>query len=92
MTEIERKIKLGMKLQELHDEFCPDYEPDWDNDTAAKYYIFQNLVTNKFSVGSVYKFSYSASVWFPDMRIAYKICNMLNGEKNVRRNRKDQAI
>ena len=80
MTEIERKIKLGIRLQELHDEFCPDYVPDWENDVAAKYYIYQNPVTDRFTVGSVYKFSYSASVWFPDMRTAYKVCNILNGK------------
>ena len=78
MTDLRNKIEMGLKLQALHDEFCPDFEPDWENSGISKYYIYLNNVTNKYSVGFVYDFCYTASVWFPNMRVAYKACSILN--------------
>ncbi len=80
MTDIKNKIEMGMKLKALHDEFCPDFEPDWENNSTSKYYIYLNNITNKYAVGFVYDFCYASSVWFPDMRTAYKVCNILNGK------------
>ena len=80
MTDLKNKIEMGMKPQALHDEFCPHFEPDWENTTVLKFYIYLNNVTNRYSVGYVYDFCYAASVWFPDMRVAYKVCNILNNK------------
>ena len=80
MTDIKKKIEIGIKLQNLHDKLCPDYEPDWDNENTAKYYVYLNKITNKYAFDYEYSFTYSASVWFPNMRTANTVCNILNGK------------
>ncbi len=86
MMDLKNKIRIRLKLQALHDEFCPDFEPDWENNTVSKYYIYLNNVTNRYYVGVEYDFSRIASVWFPNMHIAYKVCNIMNGKSYTPRN------
>lgn len=28
--QVAKKIRLLLQLEQLHDQLCPDYEPDWD--------------------------------------------------------------
>ena len=37
--EVADKINFLLKLERLHDTYCPDYVPDWQ-DNARKYYVF----------------------------------------------------
>ena len=35
--QVARKIRLLLRLEQLHDQLCPDYEPDWDG--TAKFLV-----------------------------------------------------
>ena len=37
--EVADKIKFLLKLERLHDTFCPDYKPDWSDVSNAKWRV-----------------------------------------------------
>ena len=75
------KINLLLKLERLHDTFCPDYIPDWGNCWLPKYYIYQDKSTgNIWIYGAVSADSDAVQVYFPTEEIAQKVCDILNAE------------
>ena len=42
--EVADKIKFLLKLERLHDIYCPDYKPNWNNEWESKFYIFYKVV------------------------------------------------
>lgn len=49
--EVVDKINFLLKLERLHDIYCPDYVPDWQ-DNARKYYVFYGERDSTYSIGS----------------------------------------
>ena len=41
--EVADKINFLLKLERLHDIYCPDYKPNWNNEWESKFYIFYNI-------------------------------------------------
>lgn len=79
--EVASKINLLLKLERLHDTFCPDYVPDWGNRWLSKYYIYQDKsMGNIWIWGEVNTDSDAVQVYFPTEEIAQKVCNVLNAE------------
>lgn len=37
--QVAKKIRLLLQLEQLHDQLCPDYEPDWKDD-RLKFYVY----------------------------------------------------
>lgn len=35
--QVAKKMRLLLRLEQLHDQLCPDYEPDWNNDGELKF-------------------------------------------------------
>lgn len=78
--EVAEKIKMLLKLERLHDTFCPDYVPDFTDASKMKYYVFRNLKGTWLT--SFYDVSQDAiEVYFPTREIAQKVCDILNAEK-----------
>ena len=73
-------IKFLFKLQRFYDIYCPNYKPDWYDNTEHKYainfdhnlgyYVYFYVVTGENPI----------NVYFPTEEIAKKICNTLNEE------------
>lgn len=79
--EVADKINLLLKLERLHDTFCPDYVPDWGNCWLSKYYIYQDKsMGNIWICGAVSTESDAVQVYFPTEEIAQKVCDILNAE------------
>ena len=80
--EVADKINFLLKLERLHDTFCPDYKPDWDNNWKQKFYILFNNVKGIYL--STYTYSYSTdnytTVYFDSRETANKVCDVLNKE------------
>lgn len=80
--EVADKIKFLLKLERLHDTFCPDYKPDWDNNWMGKFYVLFNNVKGIYL--STYAYSYSMdnpiTVYFDSRETANKVCEILNKE------------
>ena len=80
--EVVDKINLLLKLERLHDTFCPDYVPDWNDKDKVKYYVFKNkfISISRWDIGYV-STSDISDVYFPTEEIAQKVCNILNAEE-----------
>ena len=78
--EVKSKIELLLKLERLHDTFCPDYKPDW-NDIYCECKYFVEFDTEKDSYDWNYSTAYNnGGVYFPSKDIALKVCDILNRE------------
>lgn len=78
--EVADKIKLLLKLERLHDIYCPYYKPDWDNPTEDKWRIYYNHNAKKWICGNYSTVSFPPESSFPTRDIAQKVCDILNEE------------
>lgn len=78
--EVADKINFLLKLERLHDTYCPGYVPDWSNDKDHKHYIYYDEKAKRWNFDSVTKMNV-ATVYFPTSKIAQKVCNILNEER-----------
>ena len=77
--EVAGKINLLLKLERLHDIYCPDYKPDWER-ADDKYYVVRDEQRKKYVFGSTIRWLEVACVFFPTREITQKVCNILNEE------------
>ena len=82
--QVARKMRLLLRLEQLHDMICPDYVPDWESD-EAKFYVYFSHIQNNWRV------SFSTAWWYPCMVVfdteknAQKAVEILNKELTSRR-------
>ena len=74
-TEVLEKINLLLKLERLHDIYCPNSE-------SGKYYISQNTESGRYCYGYIRNVpnKFPTSTMFPSEEIAQKVCDILNAE------------
>ena len=77
--EVLDKINLLLKLERLHDIYCPDYKPDWVR-ADDKHYALYDKQNNKYVCGSTIGWSEATNVFFPTKEIAQRVCDILNKE------------
>lgn len=77
--EVVDKINFLLKLERLHDTFCPDYVPDW-NDNEYKYFVFYDNRSKRYIVDVSGSREYKTDVLFATAEIAQKVCDILNTE------------
>jgi len=78
--EVLDKIELLLKLERLHDIYCPDYKPDWVR-ADDKHYALYDKQNNKYVCDSTTGWSEATTVFFPTEEIAQKVCDILNKER-----------
>ncbi len=79
--EVADKIKMLLKLERLHDIYCPDYVPDLNNTDYYKYCIYYDAFTKRWKYIN-YKCTINPiDVYFSTREIAQKVCDILNAEK-----------
>lgn len=78
--EVADKINFLLKLERLHDTFCPDYVPDSDDFSSIKYTIFYDYTEKIYEVICLNPMCHRTLVYFPSQEIAQKVCNILNKE------------
>ena len=47
--EAAKKMRLLLRLEQLHDQFCPDYVPDWKDD-RLKFYVYFDHEQGNFNI------------------------------------------
>ena len=77
--EVADKINFLLKLERLHDTFCPDYKPDWGKISKTKWGVAFN------SDQKVYKPYWTNTIdinitYFNSEETAEKVCSVLNKE------------
>lgn len=78
--EVADKINFLLKLERLHDTFCPDYKFDWeDKERECYWYVQINSGTKRYeALWSYYKVVTTA--YFDSRETAEKVCEILNKE------------
>lgn len=74
------KMKFLLKLERLHDIYCPDYVPNFTDKDELQYCVFYNYPTNKWEWAVGYNTETITDVYFPTGEIAEKVCDILNEE------------
>lgn len=85
--EVADKINFLLKLERLHDTFCPDYVSDWSDYDKYKYTVFYDYRNRSYCIGSYEGVEYKTSVYFATREIAQKVCDILNAELEEEGNR-----
>lgn len=78
--EVTDKIEFLLKLERLHDIYCPDYKPDWDNDWMGKFYVLFDNGNGKYISNDAYSVDNHTTVCFDSRETANKVCDVLNKE------------
>ncbi len=77
--EVADKINFLLRLERLHDTFCPDYKPNWNND-EYKYFVFYDNRSKRYIVDVSGFREHKTDVFFATSEIAQKVCDILNKE------------
>lgn len=78
--EVADKINYLLKLERLHDIYCPDYIPDWENDNELKYSVFYDNDSRHYRISMFSINDYKNNAFFATKEIAQKVCDILNAE------------
>ena len=77
--QVAEKIRLLLRLEQLHDQLCPDYEPDWEKE-KDKFCLCYHHEGKRWSVESWLFFESQGFVWFDTFENAEKAAEILNKE------------
>lgn len=83
--QVARKMRLLLRLEQLHDMLCPDYVPDWNNDGELKFCLGYDHADDCWLVDDFNVTQYP-TVYFDTEENAEKAAEILNGE--LKRNKK----
>lgn len=75
--EAAEKMRLLLRLEQLHDQLCPDYVPDWENE-KDKFCLCYLHEEKRWSVESWLFFESQGFVWFDTFENAKKAADILN--------------
>lgn len=80
--EVCDKIRFLLKLERLHDIYCPNYKPNWNEDSfSLKHYVRYNTSEAKWYSYDAQIMEDTIQVYFPTKEIAQKVCDILNKER-----------
>lgn len=78
--QVAEKMRMLLRLEQLHDMLCPDYEPDYEDDDEVKFHVYFSHFLDRYDI------SYSTSrenpcmVAFDTKKNALKATEILNKE------------
>ena len=76
--QVAKKIRLLLQLEQLHDQLCPDYEPDWDG--TAKFLVAFDHTDGEMQAYFDRTSGESTLVYFRDVVTAMEAADILNAE------------
>ena len=78
--QVAEKMRLLLRLEQLHDVLCPDYEPDWKNEDEHKFYLFYDGKTGNWKYTYWSAFDFRVGEYFDTEKNAEKAAEILNKE------------
>ena len=76
--QVAKKMRLLLRLEQLHDQLCPDYEPDWDG--TAKFLVAFDHTDGEMQAFFDRSSGESTLVYFRDVVTAMEAAKILNKE------------
>lgn len=80
--EVADKINVLLKLERLHDIYCPNYKSNWEA-YSSKHYVKYGISEAKWYPYSGVSIEDVIQVYFPTKEIAQKVCDVLNNESTT---------
>ena len=77
--QIADRMRLLLRLEQLHDMLCPDYVPDWEN-YGQKFLVYFNHAENRWHIGASNAFELRCATYFDTEENAEKAAEILNEE------------
>lgn len=77
--EVADKINFLLKLERLHDIYCLNYVPNW-NDGKYKWYVFFDKELESYNFTSDLYWNKKVATYFDSEETANKVCEILNKE------------
>ena len=77
--QVAEKMRLLLRLEQLHDQLCPDYVPDWEN-YGQKFLVYFNHAENRWHIGASNAFELRCATYFDTEENAEKAAEILNKE------------
>lgn len=77
--QVAKKIRLLLQLEQLHDQLCPDYEPDW-NSKEEKLCLFYNRWAGYWQGKKVWAFEEYPTAYFDTEENLIKAMEILEKE------------
>ena len=77
--QVAKKMRLLLRLEQLHDMLCPDYVPDWEN-YGQKFLVYFNHAENRWHIGFSNAFELRCATYFDTEENAEKAAEILNKE------------
>lgn len=77
--QVTKKMRLLLRLEQLHDMLCPDYEPDWNNDGELKFCLAHYCDDDCWFV-DYFNVTQYPTVYFDTNENAEKAAEILNKE------------
>lgn len=78
--EVADKINFLLKLERLHDTFCPDYKPDWNDGATTKWCVVFDYGKKEYISCWNTFIDNHATVYFDSKETTEKVCDILNKE------------
>lgn len=78
--QVAEKMRLLLRLEQLHDMLCPDYVPDWSNEEEHKFYLFYDRKTGNWKYTYWSAFDFRVGEYFDTEKNAEKAAEILNKE------------
>jgi len=85
--EVVKKMRLLLRLEQLHDMLCPDYEPDWEDENGYTLCLRRDYINNRwmeYNWGGDEVFP----VYFNSVANVHKAAKILNRELELELNEK----
>ena len=77
--QVAEKVRLLLRMEQVHDMLCPDYEPDWNNDGELKFCLAHYCDDDCWFVDSFNVTQYPIT-YFDTLENAEKAVEILNKE------------
>ena len=78
--EVADKLNFLLKLERLHDIYCPDFFPNWKNSDEIKYSVFYDNYNKCYRTSMFTVHDYKNNAFFATKEIAQKVRDILNAE------------
>lgn len=78
--QVAEKMRLLLRLEQLHDMLCPDYEPDYEDDDEVKFYVYFGHSQGRYDISRSISWENPCMVAFDAEKNAQKAAEILNEE------------
>lgn len=78
--QVAKKMRLLLRLEQLHDMLCPDYVPDYEDDDEVKFYVYFGHSQGRYDISRSISWENPCMVAFDAEKNAQKAAEILNKE------------